>query len=211
MNTSERVTPANNEQSVLSFDGKDDYVVFPPIVADFSNGLTVEAFVRYFSFKRSSRIIDFGNGAGSYNLILFNKSTSKTLSFWIYPDHMDADILEAGVWMHLAGTVDKDGISALYKDGEAVKSEIKMRTPPSVVRKINYVGKSHWPDGYFHGQIADLRFWNICRTKDEINATMLTRLKGNEAGLIGYWPMNKGSGNVLEDKTSAGNHAVFIS
>ncbi len=213
MNTSEQVMPANDEQSVLSFDGKDDYVVFPPIVADFSNGLTVEAYVRYFSFVSWSRIFHFGNaGKNDNNNFVFLNGPDNSLRFYVYSATIVmSKILDKNVWMHLAATVDKDGIGVLYKDGKTVKSK-KLKIPSNIVRKLNYAGRNTWANNrYFHGQLSELRFWNTCRTKDEIKANVHNRLKGNESGLIGYWPMNEGAGNVIKDKTAVGNHAVFVS
>lgn len=36
---------------------------------------------------------------------------------------------------------------------------------------------------------------------------MYTRLVGTEAGLIGYWPMNEGKGDVVLDLSTHKHHA----
>ena len=38
-------------------------------------------------------------------------------------------------------------------------------------------------------------FGNYARTQTEIQADMTSPLQGNEAGLIGYWPMEDGTGS----------------
>ncbi|GCA71347.1 hypothetical protein MiYa_02886 [Microcystis aeruginosa NIES-2519] len=63
-------------QSVLTFDGIDDYIQLPAANTDYSQGFTVEAWVQHQSWRFWSRIIDFGNGAGKNNIVLGNVGTS---------------------------------------------------------------------------------------------------------------------------------------
>ena len=65
----------------IYFDGVDDYIEMPEMNVDYSQGLTVAAWVYYNSFKRWSRIIDFGNGQGIDNIIVNNSSTTNDLGF----------------------------------------------------------------------------------------------------------------------------------
>ena len=51
----------------------------------------------------------------------------------------------------------------------------------------------------FHGQIADVRAWNVARTQLQIYATMYDRLSGTESGLVGYWPINDGTGTSVNE------------
>lgn len=45
--------------------------------------------------------------------------------------------------------------------------------------------------GYFWaGEVAQLRIWSKARTTEQIQAHMLTWLRGDEDGLIGYWPLD---------------------
>jgi len=57
---------------------------------------------------------------------------------------------------------------------------------------------------FFKGSAFDLRMWHLARTPAEIAADKDFRLKGNEAGLVGYWPCDEGSGNTVFDL--AGNN-----
>ena len=59
----------------------------------------------------------------------------------------------------------------------------------------------------FVGNIHDLRLWNKTIGLDEAYAKMYTKLIGNEANLIGYWPMDEGRGTVANDKARY-KHAV---
>ena len=43
----------------------------------------------------------------------------------------------------------------------------------------------------------------------EIQRYMNLRLKGNEPGLVGYWPLNEGSGNTVQDRSPNANNGTI--
>lgn len=51
------------------------------------------------------------------------------------------------------------------------------------------------------GNIADVRFWDHARSAAQIAAHRGRRLLGNEPGLLGYWPLDEGSGSEVFDRT----------
>jgi len=51
------------------------------------------------------------------------------------------------------------------------------------------------------GEVADARLWTVERTAQQIDACRTVRLSGNEDGLVGYWPLDEGSGTTIADKT----------
>ncbi|MCL2926451.1 MAG: LamG domain-containing protein, partial [Trichodesmium sp. MAG_R04] len=63
-----------------------DYIEMPEMNVDYSQGLTVAAWVYYNSFKRWSRIIDFGNGQDNDNIIVANERTNNNLVFSVRQD-----------------------------------------------------------------------------------------------------------------------------
>jgi hypothetical protein len=207
----------NTARNVLKFDGQDDYIVLPAMNIDSSQGIAIEAWVYYNSFKSFSRIIDFGNGAGADNILLANNGRSNALALHLFNSStgqalqiLQADaVLSTGKWMHLAVTVDASGNAKLYNNGQEIKSG-SLSLPDSVNRAFNYIGKSNWSvDGYFDGQITEVRLWNRVRTQEEITNDMNHNLLGNEPGLVGYWPLSEGSGNIATDKTGNGNNGTI--
>ncbi len=58
----------------------------------------------------------------------------------------------------------------------------------------------------FDGIIDEARIWNIARTPEEIQQSMARMLTGIEPGLVGYWPLNEGSGRTAFDQTSNNNN-----
>lgn len=182
------------------FDGVDNYISLPDMNPDFSQGITVEAWVWYDSFKNWSRIIDFGNGSGSDNIIFCNRQSSDTLFFSIYREYSEqtitaSGVLETGKWIHLAATIDGSGIAKLYKNGEQIQTG-EIHLPNTLKRTKNYIGKSNWPDDYFNGKISDLRIWKISRSAEDIKNSMYLQLTGKEVGLVGYWRL----GAIAEGK-----------
>lgn len=59
----------------------------------------------------------------------------------------------------------------------------------------------------FIGNIHDLRLWNKTISLEDAYANMYKRLVGNEANLIGYWPMDEGDGTIAHDKARF-KHAI---
>ena len=59
----------------------------------------------------------------------------------------------------------------------------------------------------FIGNIHDLRIWNKAISLTDAYAKMYNRLTGNEANLVGYWPMDEGRGTIANDKARY-KHAV---
>lgn len=53
---------------------------------------------------------------------------------------------------------------------------------------------NHWG-----GIIYEVRLWNIARTQQQIEETMNVSLSGKEAGLVGYWTFDEGSGTLIND------------
>lgn len=183
------------------FDGIDNYVSLPDMNPDFSQGITVEAWVWYDSFKNWSRIIDFGNGSDADNIIFFNEESSNTLRLQINRQStgqgMSAPgVLETGKWIHLAATIDGSGIAKLYKNGEQIQTG-EIHLPNTLKRTKNYIARSNGSnDGYFNGKISDFRIWKVARTAADIKNNMYLQLTGKEVGLEGYWRL----GAIAEGK-----------
>lgn len=199
----------------LLFDGTDDYVALSEEMnPDYSDGFTVEAWVYYNNLDKPSNVIDFGNGVGLYNIMLTNHKNDRSFRLQWYHENAnfsevqsEPHVLRSGCWLHLAATVDSDGHATLYCDGE-VKGETEWARPiPSVPRKLNYVGRSHWrAQPYFDGSIADLRLWNQARTAEQIQHDMANPPGTDEPNLVGYWPLDEGSGLAVYDHSGSGYH-----
>ncbi len=73
-----------------------------------------------------------------------------------------------------------------------------------------------WPGGEvdrltparrFIGIIDEVRFWNVARTADEISENYKREIE-SQYGLIGYWRLNEGEGNIVLDSSGSGKGGV---
>ncbi|NET80177.1 LamG domain-containing protein [Okeania sp. SIO1F9] len=193
----------------LNFDGVDDYIQMPEMNIDYSQGLTVEAWVHYSSFKSWSRIIDFGKGPGNNNILFANESTTQNLVFDVYQgatrNRIKVDgMLELNQWLYLTVTVDGSGSGKIYKNGEEVQSGL-VHLPNNLNRTKNYIGDSNWSaDGFFHGKMSHLRMYNRALSPEEINECM--KVDGTpppmdiNRGLQLHLPLNEIVENAAKEK-----------
>ena len=187
---------------VLSFDGVDDFVALPAMNFDYSAGFTLEVWARWDGFQDWSRIIDFGNGVGVDNILVANPGGARSIHLSVHATSaQSAELLTTGVWTHVAVVVDAAGTASIYKDGQLVHTGAA-RPPPSILRTSCYVGRSNWAQGgWFHGQLAELRVWNVARDQAALAAHRFRRLRGDEAGLAFYFPLDEGADAVLLDRS----------
>ena len=124
-----------------------------------------------------------------------------------------------GQWHHVAAVLESDGTPdvsdiKLYVDG------IEDSTP-SGTQRISTAGVSNVRIGvfggvgalgdghYFEGAIDEVRIWNVARTQQEILANMHRRMEGDEAGLVGYWNLDEGQGEIVYDLSPKGNNGYL--
>ena len=191
----------NSLPYVLNFNNENSHIVLPDIDIDYSQGFTIEAWVYYNSFQYIPAIINFSNGKED-NIILMSRSTILTLYIklqTLVKTLEVSNVIELDKWIHLAATVDSSGNGKLYKNGIEVKSG-EIEFPPNLKRTINYIGRSTLTDNiFFDGRMAEVRFWKCSRTVEELQQNLHRRLEGNEPELVGYWPLNEGTGDVSND------------
>lgn len=51
----------------------------------------------------------------------------------------------------------------------------------------------------YKGLVAELRFWSIAKSAADIGSTFASAIRGDEPGLVGWFPMNEGSGDTACD------------
>jgi RHS repeat-associated protein len=116
--------------------------------------------------------------------------------------------LAAGHWVHVALTWDSDANRVQgYVNGVQVFMGTNT-TWPSNFGNVNFgLGWASNPayQRYYNGLLSDVRFYNVQRTQAQIQGDSSQMLTGSEPGLIGYWPLNDGSGTTAADRT-AGQH-----
>lgn len=187
--------------SVLSFDGSDDFVQ-APAATYFTGDFTVMAWVYVRNYNNWSRVIDFGNGPNSDNILLaLSNSTTGRPNLHIFNGESSSNMtapnpIPLNQWVHLAATL-QGSIAKIYVDGVEVISGA-LNTPRSVNRTRCYIGRSNWGESLANAFMADLSIWSFAKTVDDIQANKNARLIGNESGLVAYWPMSDQDSKLID-------------
>jgi len=193
----------------LQFDGVNDFVQVPYNSSlEPANSLTIEAWLDptgYDSYVSVPIVLKQGDHNNPYGLYVY--SSRNDLAFILTTEagrvniFVDIDPYLNG-WIHMAGVYD-GSFMKLYVNGNVVDSS-------EHTGNINYYSHANLHIGedeghYWHSQIDELRVWDIARTGDEIAAAMHSSLNGDEEGLVGYWRLDEGSGDIASDSSPYGN------
>lgn len=117
-----------------------------------------------------------------------------------------------GLWYHVAVTV----TTPVGKDGHIIKFFINGKFdsehtstsltetnswPVRFGRAANGGGswRPHHASSVFDGAIDDISIWERALTEKEIYDYMFLRPHGDVDGLVGWWPFNEGSGEIVHD------------
>ncbi|NET60575.1 MAG: hypothetical protein F6K47_31895, partial [Symploca sp. SIO2E6] len=201
------VTP--HSESLLTFDGKDDYISIP--LNEPETEVTHE-----FWFKTDSPNCGFfsvviDNNWGYHDRHLYLSDGNIKTRIWTNEIISSSNLnLADNKWHHLAHVFGSSvGGQKIYIDGELVASGSK-HTSDAKKQDTIWIGYSRDAQKrYCQGQITEVRIWQIARSPEQIKQSMNHRLKGDEEGLLGYWPLNEGSGATATDKTSNGNQGTI--
>lgn len=104
-------------------------------------------------------------------------------------------------WSHIAFSIDpNDNKAALYHNATLVGFDenfvaMHYATGPLVLGGQGATSLT--------ANMHEFRLWNKYRTAANLAQNFYKDLVGREAGLLGYWPLNEGSGDLAEDKVQA--------
>lgn len=195
-------------RSVLVFDGVNDGIssLEPAITASINetNQVTIEAWIQPTNYPAGDIgfVVDFSDDSGQNRLILQWKdpdtSTGEALSLNVNEVAVDAPVeIIIGDWIHLAGTFDgttrRVYVNGILGDAVAGSTTLALTAEPI----IGHGRRSFQRE--FPGAIAEVRIWNIARSEADIAADLGRSLMGTEPGLVAYWPLDEGSGQLVEN------------
>ena len=156
----------------LDFSGGDaQHMTAPPF--SIGGAFSFTSWVNYDRFNNWSRIIDFGNAANNHNLIVANVGGESEAHFGIRIGGTERSVRQTNFWsvdqwVHVAATVNSDGLMKIFKNGEFV-AEFAGHVPQEMKRTGQFVGRSHWGnDQYFDGQMDDMLFYRRDLSAEEI-------------------------------------------
>ena len=113
-------------------------------------------------------------------------------------------------WVHFAMTYDQTALT-LYVNGTyaaGVQGARKMAGGMLATARTALTIGGNPRGAYFNGYLDEFRLWNVARTQEEIMANMNQPLVGDEAGLVGYWKFDDGTGTTAADSVTSAGHAA---
>lgn len=208
----------------LYFDGIDDHVV---VAADDSlaalkvnNTLTLEAWVHAVgpgSGPAGGTII---NKEGEYYL---GRSADGFLNFALANSVPGWTTVKSNVsvplhrWSHVALVYDSAAAQVvLYLNGvpaETIAANGTIGDNHTDKNELRIGGRQNDDAGgtgqRFHGDIDEVRVWNVARSAGEINSAYSAELSAATPGLVGYWGFDELELDVTFDKTNAHRNALL--
>ena len=133
-----------------------------------------------------------------------------------FPAADRAKSLNAMTWYHIALVYNaKEHFIAYYVNGQLQSQDISYGKGATVdicgTPDCEFqIGRSYEDElRQLNGNIAEIRIWNTCRTKEEIWTNMYkVEDPENEESLLAYWKFNEGEGNIVKDHSKHGFDAV---
>jgi hypothetical protein len=163
--------------------GNANYAQCVPNVYFDGNSFTIQSWVYTSALSNWNRIIDFGRGAGSNNILLSN-TYGMTGKPGIYIEgtqfqstYPGASTVLLNAWHQVCATFTRNtsgntsqGVAKIYIDGQQYGSGTTS-IPVNITRTLCYIGKSNWgnpPDPNMTGGIGAIQIYNGALTDAEM-------------------------------------------
>ncbi|MBG1241146.1 patatin-like phospholipase family protein [Nostoc sp. NZL] len=207
-------------QSVLTFDGQDDYIDFGKndlggVFAQGSSAFTISGWVNPHQLTDKAttygtRNVFFARSSDRYS-DNFEFGISESGNLDIYIDENVAKVIKTfgngeltvGQW-HFFAIVFNKGQLTIYLDEHEYFGYFTGDSLNKATSSLT-LGATLHNNIYFTGQLANLSVWNYPCPPVEIQGHRYQPLVGNEQGLVAYWTLNEGQGATIKDQTENGH------
>ena len=206
------------ESNALSLDGDGSFVeiVDSEMINSISEQVTVSAWIKPTDFPNTCTTILFKGNKRTPDLshrqfalwlfdegcFYFDASPNGRFIRWIASN---SESVQRNVWYHVAATIDarNDSVTLFLNGTEIRRSNFKGENNLTKTTLPLRIGCSHEEEisehASFAGLIDEVQVWNIARTENQIRSDMRKQLKGDEAGLVGYWKFDaENEGRVFD-------------
>lgn len=168
---------------------------------------TVEGWMLFNSFSIRDMLYCKNNGRGSPYTYMLGFADGNLAAYNTVWQGNFAVVRETNRWYHVAFSFDGSNM-AFYLDGNLLgTTAFSFNNNTAHTAKIG--GFNTAAD--INGAISDVRVWDHARDQGTIQVYMGRRLSGVEPGLLGYWPLNEGTGADALDTTLHNNDGTIIS
>ncbi len=177
--------PVNHEVS-LSFNGSSNRATIEsPFIK--SGDFAIEFWLKN-QTQGQATLLEQENGLGI-------EISSNQMTFRIGGETLQGQIASDGSWNHYAMSYNNQTgqLVLIENDNEIASRAVNTDLSFSNNNPIVLGGNN------FRANLHDLRFWTKFVARETAVAYQNELLNGNEADLVGYWPMNEGHGNLAND------------
>ncbi len=204
----------------LDVSGTDDHIDAGTSDRGVTNEVTLEAWVRTENTDPSfSAFVDkYDNGGSGDNVgyhLFFNagrvRLAGRSANDATYKSTTYSDTIADGEWHHVVGVIDSNDTWSLYVDGNLIDfndyngSTVDL-TNPGVLQ----IGNSKFANSDYNGDIRDVSIWNRAKSAVEVLTDYAAvRPTGTDANLVGYFPLDEGTGTTVYDLSSQGIDGSF--
>lgn len=202
----------------LDFSGGRGYVEIAEPIDQVPN--TFEAWVKIAENHPGRAGAIAGNYQSGHRAGTINWEIHRDRSMRVYWDNGRPNLISSRAtlatetWQHVAFVRDtRVGEFRFYLDGQlidqfsSIGADVKLSDHPDNLRLR--IGADHPATRLpFHGEIAEVRIWSSVRSSAEIAENRHRPLRGDEPGLVGYWPLDDATGDRIRD-VAGGNHGRF--
>jgi hypothetical protein len=196
------VISSHNSNYVAKFNGSGNYISIPSGVYFSGNAFTITGWVYLKNYNKWERLLDFGNGHPSNNVLF---ALSQGISGQPLLQYFNGSIgtpesgstqLPLNSWIFIVGVYNGSGLLIYENTVFAGYNPTNGLTLPRIVRTSNYIGRSNWyslGDQDFNGSMANIQIYSTLLSKFEIQ-TMYQEGMGNvpvsNTGLVSWWPLD---------------------
>ncbi len=204
---------ARTINAAIELNGLDSSILVPHAAhLDLTSEATLSLWVKFSRLPSEAGLMTIAAKSGSGSDFDLQARTNDRFGFYAANEQFveSQTPIEAGQWYHVAATYKANDRIALAINGRPDAETRISVTRPGNTNPLEFGTSTVWGGRFLAGQIADVRLWNIARTAEQIRADMGQRLTGSEADLAGYWPLDEGTGSIINDKTAAGVHGTVM-
>lgn len=214
------------DESVLSFDGSDDFVRVATDPAFGIQQYTLEAWINipelpvgsdsYTIVSKGTLISDGGLDRNGYTLLYGDMGGGTAI---VLGQHTAADATEVAqhvvslatnTWYHIAASYDGttmrvflDGVEVGFNS--SLSNNFVDHTGDNQDVKIGAMEGNASTLNFHRGLIDEVRIWNYARSAAQITALMDEEISGTQNGLVAYYDFNQGTGTTLTDIAAGRN------